>query len=506
MNHENQTLVIFGASGDLAARKLIPAIFNLFLKNYLPKGYAILGAGRTHFSDIEFRKKIVFENEFINVEMEHKQESLKKFAQLVHYQTINTSLVSDYSLLKEKLSIITGISTEKNIIFYLSVPPSLYNIIPENLASVALNDEKDGWKRLIIEKPFGYDLDSAKNLNKSLRANFNENQIYRIDHYLGKETVQNLLVTRFSNSIFEPLWNRNYVHRVEITSSETVGVESRGGYYDGSGALRDMVQNHLLQLVALVAMEPPVKSDAYNIRNEMLKVFQSLKPFKQNEIESNIIRGQYTDSVIKGKKVKGYREEKGVDKDSHTETFVALKFYIENWRWAGIPFYIRTGKKLPTRVSEIVIHFKPNHHPIFSNQQKVNTQNMLVLRIQPDEGVLLKFGLKVPGVGFNVENVNLDFLYSGLGNTYVPAAYERLLLDCMQGDATLYARGDNVEAAWEFIDPVLQSWKNDSAIPIYGYPAGTWGPENVDKLIEGENMAWRYPCKNLIDDGLYCEL
>lgn len=506
MENENQILVIFGASGDLTVRKLIPAIFNLFLKNYLPKGYAILGVGRTEFSNEAFRKKVVFENEFLLAKNEKDKSILKKFADLIFYQAINTSDAKDYHLLKEKISAINGKSKTKNIIFYLSVPPSLYAVIPENLAGVGLHTEKDGWKRVIIEKPFGYDLESAKNLNRQLLLNFNEGQLYRIDHYLGKETVQNLLVTRFSNSIFEPLWNRNYIHRVEITSAESVGVESRGGYYDGSGALRDMVQNHLMQLVALVAMEPPVKSDAYNIRNEMLKVFQSLAPLSAAEINRNIIRGQYLASSIKGKVVKGYREEVKVNPESRTETYVALKFFIENWRWADVPFYMRTGKNLPTRVSEIVIHFKPNHHPIFNRNQKINAQNMLILRIQPDEGILLKFGMKVPGSGFDVENVNMDFLYSELAHTYVPEAYERLLLDCMQGDATLYARGDNVEAAWEFINPILDAWQNDPSIPIYGYPAGTWGPENADDLITGKNMVWREPCKNLVNDGYYCEL
>jgi len=502
MKTENQVLVIFGASGDLTARKLIPAIYNLYLKNYLPEKYAILGVSRTNFSDEDFRRKVVFENEFLLKKNGKDKKSLVNFSRLIQYQAINTKAQNDYGKLKNRLEELRA----TNAIFYLSVPPSLYHVIPENLTSVGLNNKYDGWKKLIIEKPFGYDLKSAKQLNKNLLRNFKEDQLYRIDHYLGKETVQNLLVTRFSNSIFEPLWNRNFIHRVEITSAESVGVEGRGGYYEGSGAMRDMVQNHLFQLVALTAMESPVKSDAYNIRNEMLKVFQSLRPLTKKEIKTNVIRGQYSGSKIKGQQVIGYRQEAGVDPKSRTETFVALKFYIDNWRWADVPFYIRTGKKLPTRVSEIVIHFKPNHHRIFSNDQKINAQNMLILRIQPDEGILIKFGMKVPGAGFDVKNVNMDFQYSDLANTYVPEAYERLLLDCMQGDATLYARGDNVEAAWEFMDPILKAWQNDPSIPIYGYPAGTWGPEHADDLIEGKNMAWRYPCNNLVDDGVYYEL
>lgn len=500
--HEDQIIVIFGASGDLTARKLIPSIYNLFRKNYLPKNYAILGVGRSKYSDEEFREKVVFNNKHLK-----SDQSLKEFADMIHYEAINTSDEADYVRLKDRISTINkGSESEVNAIFYLSVPPSLYPVIPKHLAAVGLNDETNGWKRLIVEKPFGYDLESAQALNKSLLEDYHENQIYRIDHYLGKETVQNLLVTRFSNSIFEPLWNRNYVHRIEITSAESVGVEKRGGYYDGSGAMRDMVQNHLLQLIALVAMEPPVSAEADSIRNEKLRVFESIRPMTEDDIRKNVIRGQYVSSTVKGDAVKGYRDEEGVNSDSKTETFVAMKFFVDNWRWAGVPFYIRSGKKLPTRVSEVVIHFKPNHHHIFKDDLGVNSQNMLVIRIQPDEGILIKFGMKVPGAGFDVNNVNMDFLYSDLTDAYVPDAYERLLLDCMQGDATLFARGDSVEAAWKYIDPILKAWKEDDSIPIYGYPAGTWGPEGVDALIEGENMVWRYPCKNLADDGIFCEL
>ncbi|MEM6644075.1 MAG: glucose-6-phosphate dehydrogenase [Bacteroidota bacterium] len=499
---DNQIIVIFGASGDLTARKLIPAIYNLYRKKLLPEKYAILGVGRSSFSDEEFRDKVVLSSSHLK-----SDESLDDFASLMHYESIDTSEASDYEKLSSRIEAVseeTGI--EKNITFYLSVPPSLYAVIPKHLATVGLNNEEDGWKRLIIEKPFGYDLASAQSLNRELLEDYQENQIFRIDHYLGKETVQNLLVTRFSNSIFEPLWNRNYVHRVEITSSEAVGVEKRGGYYDGSGAMRDMVQNHLLQLIALVAMEPPVNAEADSIRNEKLRVFQSIRPMTKEDVQRNVIRGQYVESIIKGETVKGYREEDGVDPNSKTETFVALKFFIDNWRWAGVPFYIRSGKKLPTRVSEVVIHFKPNHHRLFKDIDDVNSQNMLVIRIQPDEGILIKFGIKVPGAGFQVNNVNMDFLYADLTDAYVPDAYERLLLDAMQGDATLFARGDSVEAAWRFIDPILKIWQDNPDIPIFGYPAGTWGPEGVDGLIEGENMEWRYPCRNLADDGVYCEL
>ena len=504
-NLENQVLVIFGASGDLTERKLIPAVFDLFCRGFLPDHYAILGIGRTEFTDEKYRKKVVYNNS--NLRKDISKEELNQFAGLVHYQPLNTSEPDSYTALAEKLNLIyEGHKIPQNLIFYLSTPPKLYGTIAENLAVHGLNKEDNGWKRLIVEKPFGYDLSSAKSLNRQLLDYFFEDQIYRIDHYLGKETVQNLLVTRFANSIFEPLWNRNYIHRVEITAAESVGVEKRGGYYEGAGALRDMVQNHLLQLVSMVAMEPPTRIDASSIRNEKLKLFQSLRPLDSSEVAKNVIRGQYLGSKVNGKQLSGYREEGGVSPESRTETYVALKFFIDNWRWADVPFYIRTGKRLPTRVSEVVIHFKPNHHHLFQMNGLTNNQNILVFRIQPNEGILLKFGLKIPGTGFEVHPVNMDFHYDELTDAYVPDAYERLILDCMQGDATLYARGDSVESAWEFIDPISKAWKENPSIPIFGYPSGTWGPEHVDDLIDGNDMIWRYPCKNLTDDGSFCEL
>ena len=504
---DNQALVIFGASGDLTERKLIPSVFNLFCGGFLPENYAVVGVSRSVYTDEEYRQKVVFENEHLKNKKAATPEKLKAFAELVFYQSVNTKEISAYSALKERLDQLDKQkSCANNYIFYLATPPSLYQTIAKGLADSGLNNQENGWSRLIVEKPFGYDLDSAKKLNKDLLSNFVEEQIYRIDHYLGKETVQNMFVTRFANSIFEPLWNRNYIHRIEVTAAEHVGVEKRGGYYDSSGALRDMIQNHLLQLVALVAMEPPVKSDAESIRNEKLKVFQSLRPYTESDVKKNVIRGQYSNSTVRGESVDGYREEDDVNAESKTETYVAMKFFIDNWRWAGVPFYIRTGKRMPTRVTEVVIHFKPNHHLFAHDSTLANQQNVLVIRIQPNEGILLKFDMKIPGAGFNTEQVNMDFKYDELTNVYVPDAYERLILDCMQGDATLYARGDSTEAAWEFIDPILKAWEADQNIPVYGYPAGTWGPENADNLIEGKNMNWRYPCSNLADDGIYCEL
>lgn len=509
-NPDNHILVIFGASGDLAYRKLIPALFDLFVQDLLPEKFAVLGVSRTEISDDAFREKMMEGiDKFANLGKEKKDE-IPAFLPALYYQAIDTFSVEDYGKLKNRLeSMDNDLGTGGNYLYYLSTPPNLYSIIPKNLAVHKLNEQSNskGWKRIIIEKPFGYDLDSGKSLNKDLLNHFSEDQLYRIDHYLGKETVQNLLVTRFANGIFEPLWNRNYIHHVEITTSESIGVEGRGGYYDGSGALRDMVQNHLLQVAALVAMEPPTTIGATSIRNETLKVFQSLRPLNDHDVRHHVIRGQYTAAKIRGKSMPGYREEKGVPPDSRTETYVAMKFYIDNWRWGGVPFYIRTGKALPTRVSEIVIHFKPTPHSLFvQNKDFCNTGNILVIRIQPDEGILLKFGMKIPGAGFEVKNVNMDFHYSDLQETYVPSAYERLLLDAMLGDATLYARGDAVEAAWEFVQPVLDYWKNDHDAVLYGYPAGTWGPDVADSLITEPEITWRYPCRNLAEDGVYCEL
>ncbi len=493
----NHVIVIFGASGDLTKRKLIPALYTLFKQKLLPEKFAVLGASRTKLSDDEFRNRV---NEFLPDE-----EEVKSFMKMLYYQPGSTEKADDLIPLKERLDKLTeDLGIDKNYIFYLSTPPSLYELIPRLLCENELSKSDKFFRRLIVEKPFGSDLKSAKELNIKLLNYFNEEQIYRIDHYLGKETVQNMLVTRFSNGIFEPLWNRNYIQRVEITSAESLGVEGRGGYYDHSGALRDMLQNHLLQLVGFVAMEPPVIIEADAIRNEIIKVFQSLHPIKENDVPRNVIRGQYTESKIRGEKVNGYRNEKEVDPHSRTETFIALKIYIDNWRWAGVPFYIRTGKKLPTRVTEIVIHFKHVPHHLFGHPGEHQINNQLIIRIQPDEGILLKFGMKTPGAGFEVQTVNMDFHYSDLTNTVVPAAYERLLLDCMQGDATLYARGDAVEQAWEFVQPIMNAWDANPEIPIYGYPAGTWGPEDSDKMIPG--LGWRYPCKNLTDDGLFCEL
>ena len=502
---KDQSLVIFGASGDLTRRKLLPALYRLHKQKLLPRRFSVVGSGRTEHTDESFRDLI---GKSLGKDNHRKETSA--FLSMLHYVCLGSGKKEDYALLNHRLTELDRVNGRKaNRIYYLATPPGQYIPVSCQLAGQKMNlgGETGGWKRLIVEKPFGYDLKTASRLNLNLRRHFDESQLYRIDHYLGKETVQNIMVTRFSNGIFEPLWNRNYIRHIEITSAEHLGVENRGGYYDQSGALRDMVQNHLLQLVCLAAMEPPTVIEAGSLRNEMLKVLQSLRPCRKEDILSHVIRGQYLSSRVRGQDLPGYREENGVDQQSRTETYVAMKFFIDNWRWGGVPFYVRTGKRLPLRVTEIVVHFKPTPHKLFLEEfGPCQTCNQLIIRIQPDEGILLKFAMKVPGSGYRVQEVAMDFHYADLPHETLPDAYERLLLDAMNGDATLFSRGDVVEAAWAFVDPVLKAWEEHKDLPLYGYPAGTWGPDVADNLIEGEGMTWRYPCKNLAENGAYCEL
>jgi glucose-6-phosphate 1-dehydrogenase len=503
-------MVIFGASGDLTKRMLIPDLYNVYRDKLLPENFTVLGFSRKEFDDQSFRnsmKEAVIQftdDDIIDVDI------WNKFEKNIYYMTGNYDDPESYKVLSSKLDIL---DKEKNIkgnrLFYLAVPPDSLSPILKNLAACGLNvnNSNRSWTRIILEKPFGHDLESALILNKKVRQYFTEDQIYRIDHYLGKESVQNILVTRFANGIFEPIWNRNYIEYIEVTSSESIGIENRGGYYDNAGALRDMVQNHLLQLVGYTAMEPPSTFDSKSIRDESLKVFQALRPINIDDVAKTVLRGQYTSSNIRGKYSPGYRDEDGVHKHSRTETFIAMKFFIDNWRWGGVPFYIRTGKKLPTRVTEIVIHFKPTPYRLFKSLNDIaESYNMLVIRIQPDEGILIKFAMKVPGTELKVKNVNMDFHYSDLSDVTLPDAYGKLLIDCMLGDSTLFIREDAVEACWRFIQPILNAWEKNPNIKVYGYPGGSWGPDCADDLIAGKDFKWRYPCKNLSDDGNYCEL
>jgi len=506
-NTQNQMLIIFGASGDLTARKLVPALYNLYKGKHLPENFVVLGASRSAMTDEEFRLKVVQKSEYLKDKISKEEKDfIADFADKIFYEDLGDNYDSKHDALAKRIHFLNKEkSCEDNYIFYLSTPPSLYEVIAKNLCEAGLTKEDIGWKRIIVEKPFGYSLASAKELNEGLHKYFKEPQVYRIDHYLGKETVQNLLVTRFSNSIFEPTWNRRYIHHVEITNAETVGVEKRGGYYDKSGALRDMFQSHLLQIVSLIVMEPPINSSAEEIRDEKVKALKSLRVMTSDEeLANHTMKGQYVASTINGKKVKGYREEEDVDPDSKTETFAAVKFFVDNWRWKDVPFYVRTAKYMPTKVTEVVIHFKAPAHEVFKSQDVYKKDNKLIIRIQPDEGILIKFGVKVPGLGFHVEQANMDFYYSDLDSAEIMDAYERLLLDAMQGDATLYARADEVEAAWKFVDPILRYWQN-ADVPTYGYAAGTWGPRNSDDMFDG-HFGWRNPGDRLTDETGFCIL
>lgn len=486
MQTENSCIVIFGASGDLTHRKLIPALYNLFKIGRLGENFSVLGVARSELNDETFRMKM--RETLINNE-DTTPETLDEFCHHLYYQAVNTADAADYGKLVPRLDELHDkYQTCGNTLYYMSTPPSLYGVIPECLAAHGLNTEEYGWKRIIVEKPFGYDERTAQVLDVQIHRFFEEHQIYRIDHYLGKETVQNLLVLRFSNGWFEPLWNRNFIDYVEITGAESIGVEERGGYYDGSGAMRDMFQNHLLQVLAMVAMEPPAIINANSMRDEVAKVMHCLRPLTQEDVEHNLVLGQYTAGEVNGNIVKGYLEEKGVPADSHTETYMALRCEIENWRWAGVPFYVRTGKRLPARVTEIVIHFKTTPHPVFSQNAP---ENKLIIRIQPDEAISMRFGLKKPGAGFEAKEVSMDFRYADLAGAQVLTAYERLLLDAMKGDATLFARTDAVHAAWKFVQPILDYKANGGR--VHDYEAGTWGPVAADKLIARQGKVWRKP-------------
>lgn len=479
----DQLLVIFGASGDLTGRKLLPSLFELDVRGLLPERFCILGASRTSYADEEFRAE---ERLHLVDALKGKtfdDEQLTSFLSRVYYLSFDSTNAAEYNQLRDRIRFLQEEHhLPDKVIYYLATPPLMYEVIPQCLLESGLNrtEAPDGWRRIIVEKPFGTSLDSARQLNAHLRRIFNEEEIYRIDHYLGKETVQNLLVLRFSNGIFEPLWNRNYIDSIEISSRETLGVENRGKYYDTAGALRDMIQNHLMQLMAFVAMESPSVFDPEPIRDEIVKVFRSLRPYAAEEMDRMIVRAQYD----------GYREEKNVAIDSTTETYVAMKLFIDNWRWSDVPFYFYTGKKLPEKSSEIVINFKSTPHQLFAGQCSGGSCNQLRIRIQPGEGISLKFGLKMPGAGFEVKQVSMDFHYDSLSTGYLPDAYERLLLDAMLGDSTLYARSDALEASWKFIDPILSHWKEEGKKNLCFYEPGEDGPQ--EKITVGG--AARKPC------------
>lgn len=488
-------IIIFGASGDLTARKLIPAIFSLFSQKIITKKNLILGIARSKFSDQSFREKM--EN-ILAKQYPNQDIKIRQFSAQVFYQKIDdyTNDKLGYQLLKNRVqSLQESYGLENNLLFYLSTPPALYYEIPAHLASLAMHKDEDGYKRIILEKPFGVDKASARKLNLHLLKNYKEAQLFRIDHYLGKETVQNLLAFRFANAIFDPLWNASHVDNVQIYANEAIGVGKRAGYYDKSGAIRDMIQNHLLQLLAIVAMEPPPKMDADSIRNETLKVFQSIRQFRTAEaIENNVIIGQYQQGCIQGSIKCAYRDENGVARDSTTETYAAIRFFVDNGRWHNVPFYVRTGKRLSQRVSEVVINFKTTPHPFFSQVQKIiKFKNQLVMRIQPDEGIKLSFAAKEPGAGFKLHEVDMGFYYSDFAQKSMAPAYERLILDALEGNNTLFSRNDAVEACWHITDPILNYLEKHSKRLLQFYPSGSNGPLAADKMLEQRGHIWRNP-------------
>jgi glucose-6-phosphate 1-dehydrogenase len=486
------TLVIFGATGDLTRRKLIPALYNLAADGNLPSGLAVVCFARRDKTSEGFREELgeaarKYSRRPVNDEL------WARFAANIFYHRSSFDDPAGYvSLGKELEALDTRLGTRGNHLFYLASSPTEFDIILENLRSSGLSHAKPGsWARIIVEKPFGTDLPSAHRLNEAVAAAFPERDTFRIDHYLGKETAQNLIVLRFANTVFEALWNHRYVENVQITASEPLGVEARAGYYEKSGALRDMVQNHLLQLLCLTAMEPPTDLSADAVRDEKVKVLRALRPLTGKNVEENVVRAQYTGGFINGRDEPGYREEPGVAPDSMTDTYVALRLHIDNWRWAGVPFFVRVGKRLPKSGTEIAIQFRPTPPVLFNRESQLQDANALVIRIQPDEGISFRMAAKMPGALLQIEPVKMDFHYGTSFGKPTPEAYERLLLDAMSGDATLFARRDEVEHAWRFIDGIRAAWDDGAAPRLDFYPAGTWGPREADELLAQDGAVWR---------------
>ena len=477
-------LVIFGASGDLTKRKLLPAIYSLALRRLLPENFAVVGVARTEENDEEFRERMKEAVQQFSRD-EFRQDVWDTLAQSMHY--VATEFADDAGedrLVTLLNSLDQERGTEGNRVYYLAIPPSA---IGELIQEIGERRKAEGWTRLIVEKPFGSDRESAHQLNDLIHQYFDESEIFRIDHYLGKETVQNMLALRFANGIFEPIWNRQFVDHVQITVAESIGIENRAQFYEQAGAVRDIFQNHMLQLLALTAMEPPIDFTADSVRNEKVKVLRSL----HTPGPKNVVRGQYGRGFVEGEEVAGYREEPGVAPDSTTDTFVAAKLYVDNWRWADTPFYLRAGKRLPRRETTIAIQFKRAPHPPFEElAAEALRPNVLLVHVQPDEGVSLAIGAKVPGAGMTLRTVHMDFLYGGAFRTGLPEAYERLILDTLLGDATLFTRADEVDEQWALVDAIVAAWRRDRpAFP--NYEAGTWGPPSADELLKRDGRSWR---------------
>ena len=485
MPEGNTCIVIFGASGDLAQRKLVPALFTLRCKGRLPDKVKIIGFSRSHMSDDQFRDFMWNAiQEFSDLAV--RREEWEMFAQSIFYVSGDVTEVEHFNRLKQRLEELEGNGQSADRLFYLSIAPQLYEPAIQNLGVSGLALEDSGWRRVVIEKPFGWDLTSAQTLNRKVHQVFSESQVYRIDHYLGKESVQNILVLRFANTIYEPVWNRNYVDNIQITVAESVDVADRAGYYDGSGVVRDMVQNHLLQLLTMVAMEPPSTMDADSLRNRKVDVLKAIRHWDTSEVATNVVRGQY----------RGYLEEQGVAPDSTTGTYVAMRLYVDNWRWQGVPFYLRTGKALATKSSEVVVQFQRPPHLLFSLKPgEEMTPNVLAMCLQPDEGAHLRFQSKIPDQGMSMRPVDMEFHYNTtFKDQSIPEAYELLLDDALGGDASLFIRSDHIEEAWRIVDPMLESWQDPSSPKPQTYGRGSWGPEVADALLAEKGHVWQSVC------------
>jgi glucose-6-phosphate 1-dehydrogenase len=498
-------IVIFGATGDLTQRKLLPTLAHLINDHPLAEGFCIVAFARRPLSDDQWRAMALDSiNKYMPADDRLDEASQRSFAQRMFYCQANFDDPQGYQKLAQLLEKIDQEKgTRGNRLFYMSTPPELDSEVIAQLGKAGLahsahpngnGNTHPSWTHIVIEKPFGHDLASAQQLNQDLGRVFQEDQIYRIDHYMGKETVQNILAFRFSNSIFEPLWNQNYIDHVQVLVAEDIGIGTRAEFYEDAGAIRDIVQNHIMQVLCLISMEPPAMFEANAIRDEKVKVLHDIPPFTPEQVARCVVRGQYTSGVMSGQRVEGYREEKGVKPDSVTETFVALKLFIENWRWADVPFYIRTGKHLPKRSTEVTIQFKRVPHQLYKPSETGGlVPNRLTIRIQPDEGISLKIGAKVPGAAQHLESVDMSFFYNTAFGIESPDAYERLIADCILGDSTLFIRRDEIEASWRIIDSITNVWKTMPASSVYPYAAGTWGPEAANALIENDKRSWDNP-------------
>jgi glucose-6-phosphate 1-dehydrogenase len=495
-------IVIFGASGDLTKRKLIPALFDLYTRKQTPENFAIVGVSRTDFSDEDYRQMLYDFKSSVYADA----EKWKAFSQHIHYHAADSTKLADFGGLKARLKqLATEHKTGENVLFYLSMSPQFFEPTIQNISAAemvtegkrycSLDRQSKPWQRIVVEKPFGSDPKSAAHLNSVLANVFEETEIYRIDHYLGKELVQNMMVLRFANAIFEPIWNQSYIDHVQITASETVGVESRGAYYDGptGGAMRDMIQSHLLQVLSVMAMEPPVSLKAEDIRTEKIKIFKAMRVPKYDDVPNIAVRGQYGDGQLAGKVIKAYRETEGVNPESQCDTYAAMKMYVDTWRWGGVPFYLRSGKAMAKKVTNIVLYFKPTPHILFRDMAKQRKANQIVINVQPDEGIRIRFEGKVPGHRMAVKDVELDFDYVKQWNAQPPDGYATLLYDVMLGDQTLFKHRDEIECAWLAVQPVLDYWNDNPQYDLPNYAAGTWGPSAGDILMAQSNRYWHNP-------------